>query len=139
MNTTKYVFGLAAAAAVALGTSGASAQSSAPVSRESVKAETKASGSLAPAGQGPGANESGNTGRSTKTRAQRKSEAVMERDMGGLTPAGVGGVKPDHMNPVTKPAKSRAAVKGETEDAAKARTLQPAGETPQPSSEAPKK
>ena len=95
MNTTKYVFGLAAAATVALGTSGASAQSSDPVSRESVKAETKASGSLAPAGQGPGANESGNTGRSTKTRAQRKGETVMERDMGGLTPAGVGGVKPE--------------------------------------------
>ncbi|NUZ08502.1 hypothetical protein [Piscinibacter koreensis] len=63
----------------------------------------------------------------------------MERDMGGLTPAGVGGVKPDHMQPQTQAAKSRAGVKADTSNAAKSGTLQPAGETPQPSSQAPKK
>lgn len=134
MNTLKS-FVLTAAAAVALSASGAFAQSSAPVSRDSVKAGTKASGSLAPAGQGPGANESANTGRSNKTRAQRKGEVKMEREMGGLTPAGVGGVKPDHMNPVRTPAKNRADVKNE----AKTGLRQPAGEAPQPSGEAPKK
>lgn len=133
MNT-KLSFGIAtAAAALALIAQGGLAQSS-DVSGTGAKAQTQraqATRSFTPAGQGPGVREPQNTGRSTKTRAEEKSETLMERNMGGLTPAGQGGVKPDHMNPVIAQAKSRTAVKAETKAAARAGTLQPAGEAPQ--------
>ncbi|NUZ08444.1 hypothetical protein [Piscinibacter koreensis] len=134
MNT-KLSFGIAAAA-LALMAQGALAQSSdaSGVGAQATTQRGQATRSLAPAGEGPGLVGSQNTGRSTKTRAQRKSETLMERNMGGLTPAGQGGVKPDHMNPVVPQAKSRAAVKAETQAAARSGTLQPAGEAAQPSS-----
>lgn len=139
---SKHVFHLAAAAALAALTAPAAFAQAAPVSRESVKAETKAAaaaGTLMPAGQGAGTKGSGDTGRSNKTRAERKSETIMERDMGGLTPAGQVSAKPDHMNKVHGHPKKRATVKGQTRAAARAGSLQPAGEAPQPSSDTQKK
>ena len=140
---TNHVIHMATAAAVAaLIAPAAFGQASAPVSRASVKAETKAAeaaGTLTPAGEGPGTVRSGDTKRSTKTRAERKGETIMERNMGGLTPAGQGAAKPDHMNKVHAHPRNRAAVKSETTAAQRAGTLQPAGEAPQPSSDAPKK
>lgn len=139
----KHVIHLAAAGAAAASIAPAAfAQASAPVSRESVKVETRAAeaaGKLTPAGEGPGTKGSGDTSRSTKTRAERKSETTMERNMGGLTPAGQGGAKPDHMNKARAHPRNRAAVKSETEAAQHAGTLQPAGEAPQPSSDPQKK
>lgn len=131
-----------AAAVAALSAPAVFAQASAPASRADVKAETKAAasaGKLTPAGEGPGTKGSGDTGRSTKTRADGKADTTMERNMGGLTPAGQGGAKPDHMNPARAQPKNRNTVKSETRAAQRAGTLQPAGEAPQPSSDAPKK
>ena len=141
MNT-KHIHSVAAAAFAVLLGQGTAAQTSEPTSRASVKEATKeaaASGTLTPAGQGPGVQESDKGPRSTKTRAAQKSEVVMERNMGGLTPAGPGGAKPDHMNPVKPAVKNRADVKSETKAAAKSGTLQPAGEAAQPANEPPKK
>jgi hypothetical protein len=134
MNT-KLFLGIAAAA-LALVAQGALAQSS-DVSGASSNAPRQ-SRSLAPAGQGPGF-ETQDTGRSTKSREQRKQETLMESSMGGLTPAGQAGVKPDHMNPVIAQERSRAAVNAETNAAARAGVLQPAGESPEPSSPPAKK
>ena len=133
---------LAAAAVTALLAQGATAQTTEPASRASVKEATQEAArtkSLTPAGEGQSVRGSDPGPRSTKTRAAGKSETRMERDMGGLTPAGQGGAKPDHMNPVRTVAKNRSAVKSETRAAEKAGTLQPAGEAPQPASESPKK
>lgn len=131
----KQVYGLAAAAMLAVFAQSALAQNTATGSGGT----PTASGSLAPAGQGPGAMASGNDGKSNRTRANRKAEVKMEREMGGLTPAGQGGVKPDHMNKVTPRVKSRADVKAETRAAERSGTLQPAGETPQPVGQPPRK
>lgn len=139
---TNHFMSMAAAAAAVLLAPGVYAQSSAPASRESVKAETRAAaaaGTLTPAGQASIVKEPGRKSRSTKTRAQRKADTNMERAMGGLTPAGQGSAKPDHMNTVPVQPKNRAAVQSETRAAERAGTLTPAGEATRPSTDAPKR
>src|SRR4051794_14274479 len=82
------------AAACAVFAQAAMAQpASAPASRADVKADTRAdqkSGTLVPAGQGPGAMTSGGTGStsSTTTRAERKDTTKAARASGELKPTG---------------------------------------------------
>lgn len=123
------IYALTGAALLAVVATTTVAQTNSPDVR--TESSMTRSGSLAPAGQGPGAMGT-EMQRSTRTRAERKSETLMERRMGGLTPAGQGGVKPDHMHPTSPRVKSRASVMAKTRAAERAGTLQPAGETPQP-------
>ena len=139
---TKNVLTVVAAAAFAVFAQGAFAQASAP-SRGEVKAETKAaekSGTLTPAGQGPGAMTSDKGGMSTKTRAERKGETKAARASGDLKPAGeASDMKTDKMEKNAKSTKTRAERKAETKAAIKAHQTTPAGEATQPAGEAPKK
>jgi len=132
---------LSALAAVAIFSQGAFAQSSAPVSRAEVKAEAK-TGSLAPAGQGPGAmaGSAATTGKSTKTRMERKEETKSAKASGSLKPAGdAAEMKDDKAEKMKGGMVNRADRKASTKAAVKSGTTQPAGEAPQPSGEAPKK
>jgi len=117
-----------------------------------VSAQTSAtpSGSMAPAGQGPGATTSSpeTSGMSTKSRATVKAQTRKAEASGQLQPAGeaatpIGGATMAPMNgeqTTTTPASHlhRASVKRQTRTAERNGTLQPAGEAPQPSSEKPK-
>ncbi len=113
------------------------------------------SGSLAPAGQGPGAMTSSpeGAGMSTKSRASVKAETRRAQARGTLQPAGeapapIGGATSSGANAdksmtshksTHRSTRHRAAVKRQTKAAEMNGTLQPAGEATQPSSEPPKK
>jgi len=143
---TKLALG-AVAAAVAMFSQGAFAQTATttdtPKARADVKAEAK-TGALAPAGQGPIASQPSKM--SDKSRDERKATTKADRASGGLKPAGEG-VKPagDSMSKDDKAEKNtgsnttRADRKADTKAAVKARTTQPAGESPQPAAEKPMK
>ena len=131
----------AVVAAIALFSQGAFAQTSMPASRAEVKAEAK-TGALAPAGQGPGAmaGSAATTGKSTKTRMERKDDTKMAKDAGTLKPAGEAAeMKDDKADRIKGSDTSRADRKATTKAAVKSGTTQPAGESPQPAGEAPKK
>ena len=81
----------AVVAAIAVFSQTAFAQASAPVTRDQRKADTAAankSGTLAPAGQGPGAMASQPSTGSDKTRTDRKAQTEADRKAGKLAPAG---------------------------------------------------
>lgn len=127
-------YSIVATALLAVVAQSSLAQTTTAAPREAVKAETKAaasSGSLIRPGEAPDATASREHRRSTKTRAQRKSETAMERRMGGLMPAGQGDVIEDHMNRPRRQMKSRPEVKQETKAAAQSGALTPAGEATQ--------
>lgn len=131
----------AVAAAIAMISQGALAQSAAPVTRADVKAEAK-SGALAPAGQGPGAmaGSAATTGKSTKTRMERKEDTKMAKDAGALKPAGEAAeMKDDKTDKMKGSTTTRADRKATTKAAVSSGNTQPAGEAPQPAGEKPKK
>jgi hypothetical protein len=141
ISMTKQLALSALIAVVAVFSQGAFAQASVPASRAEVKAEAK-TGALAPAGQGPGAmiGSATTTGKSTKTRMERKSETKMAKDTGALKPAGdAAEMKDDKAEKMKGGTVDRAGRKAATKAAVKSGTTQPAGETPQPVGEAPKK
>ncbi|MGZ8260788.1 MAG: hypothetical protein ACXWUL_09585 [Caldimonas sp.] len=133
----------AVAAAVAVFSQGAFAQTTdAPKARADVKAEAR-TGALAPAGQGPMASAPSKT--SDKTRDERKATTKADRSAGALKPAGEA-VKPagaagkdDKADKVTGSMTTRDERKATTRAAVKSGQTQPAGEAPQPSAEKPKK
>ena len=104
--------------------------------------------SLAPAGEGPGAQGSSPSKMSDKSRASVKATTKAENMSGGLAPAGnlaapVGELSRNvdadkSMAPKTS-TKSRSDVKADTKGARATGSLQPAGEAAQPVNEAPKK
>ena len=125
------------AAAIAVFSQGAFAQASSPT-RAAVKAEAK-TGSLAPAGQGPGASSPPSTGMSTKTRAERKGETQSARSTDALKPAGEAAeMKDDKADKMKGSNTTRAERKATTKEAVKTGQTQPAGEAPNPVA-APKK
>lgn len=106
------------------------------------------SGSIAPAGEGPGAETGAPNMGSTKSRSSVKAQTRSAEKAGMLAPAGesptpLGSVtgKIDLGNAMahTGSVQSRRHVKAQTKAARSNDTLQLAGEAPQPSSEAPKK
>ena len=121
-------------AALAVFSQGAFAQASSPT-RAEVKAEAK-KGSLAPAGEGPGAMASAPKG-SDKTRAERKAQTKADAKAGALKPAGEAA---DMKTGVTAGSdKTRAERKAQTSADIKAGKTQPAGEAAAPVGDAPKK
>ncbi len=131
MNT-KLILG-AAVAAVAVFSQGAFAQASSPT-RAEVKAQAK-TGSIAPAGEGPGAmaGSANTTGHSTKSRMMRKENTKAAEKAGALVPAGEGpGAMAGSANTTGHSTKSRMMRKDETKAEAKAGTLVPAGEAMNP-------
>ena len=133
-------FRLAAIAALT-----ASLFAAAPVLAQNSTEKPTRSGSLAPAGEGPGAMASAPTKGSDRSRASVKAQTKAAEATGGLTPAG------QATQPVAAPTreggalattgstKSRSAVKAQTKAAERSGTLQPAGDTPNPVNEPPKK
>ena len=104
--------------------------------------------SLAPAGQGPGAQGSAPSTMSDKSRSTVKMQTKDANKMGGLAPAGqtpqpVGQTSSnqdaDKSMMSKSSTKSRSAVKAETKADAKAGALQPAGQATQPVDTPPKK
>jgi hypothetical protein len=122
--------------AIAVFSQGAFAQASSPT-RAEVKAQAR-TGSLAPAGEGPGAMSSAPAKTSDKTRAERKATTKMDRASGSLKPAGEAADAKDGQ-PAAGSTTTRADRKATTKAAAKAGTLQPAGEAAGPVGDAPKK
>ena len=127
------------AGALALGTT-ADAQTNA--------ASPTRSGSLAPAGQGPGAEASAPTRASNRSRASVKAQTKAQSQSGDLVPAGQAPAPyatlrrdTDSGKPTvgTDSTRSRADVKAQTRSARATGSLQPAGEAPMPSTDAPKK
>ena len=132
---TKFVLG-AVAAAVAVFSQGAFAQASSPT-RAEVKSQAK-TGGLAPAGEGPVANQPSKA--SDKTRDERKATTKADAKSGNLKPAGEAAEAKDDKASKTKTSTaSRADTKAETKAAVKSGKTQPAGEAPQPSGEMQKK
>jgi hypothetical protein len=89
--SSKLILVATLATAATLAWQSASAQASAPVSREQRKAETAAAnkaGQLAPAGGSLPAAKS--TEKSTTSRDQRRAETAAANQAGQLAPAGVG-------------------------------------------------
>ena len=127
---TKTSLAVAAATASLLCTA-AFGQSSAPVTRAEVKAETRTaekSGQLVPAGEGP---EFHDSMKSSKTRAQRKAETRAARKAGELEPAGDAEIaKEDREILAQKTTVNRADRKAQTRAQEKAGKLTPAGEGP---------
>ncbi len=125
---------------------GAFAMSSANAIDEAGK-PTKA-GSLAPTGEGPGAQGSAPSRSTDKSRASVKADTAAANRSGTLAPAGQATVPSEmitssqdadrSMAPKTS-TKSRSAVKDATKADRAAGTLRPAGEAPQPYNESPKK
>jgi hypothetical protein len=129
---TKLVLG-AVAAAVAVFTQGAFAQTSTSPSRAEVKAEAK-HGALAPAGQGQVASQPSKA--SDKTRDERKATTKSDRSAGALKPAGEGAEMKDVKADRKKGGQvNRAERKASTKAAVKSRSTQPAGDSPQPAGE----
>ena len=122
-------------AAIAVFSQGAFAQASSPT-RAEVKAQAK-TGSLAPAGEGPGAMASAPKG-TDKTRMERKATTKADRASGSLKPAGDAADQKDGQ-PTPGSVTTRADRKARTKAEARTGSLQPAGEAPQPVGEAPKK
>jgi hypothetical protein len=127
----------AVVAAIAVFSQGAFAQASAPVTRAEVKAQAK-SGSLAPAGEGPGAMASQPSKASDKTRMERKDQTKADAKSGKLAPAGEG---PGAMGsqPSKASDKTRMERKDQTKADIKAGATQPAGEAANPIAVPPKK
>ena len=124
-------------AALAVFSQGAFAQASSPT-RAEVKAEAK-KGSLAPAGEGPGAMASAPMG-TDKTRAERKATTKTDAKSGGLKPAGdAADMKDDKADKMKGTDKTRAERKAQTKADVKAGKTQPAGEAAAPVGDAPKK
>ncbi len=106
------------------------------------------SGSLAPAGEGPGTQGSAPSRTADKSRAAVKADTAAANRSGTLAPAGQATVPAGmitsnqdadrSMTPKT-PTKSRSAVKDATKADRAAGALQPAGEAPVPYTEPPKK
>ena len=119
-----------AAAVAALFAQASFAQTAAPATRADVKAEAKAN--KTPAGEAQNPIGGTPTGKSTKTRAERKAETRAANKGKQLTPAGERGPAPAA---ATGPAAARPDVKAETKAAVKAGTTIKAGEGP----DAPKK
>lgn len=131
----------AVAAAVALFSQAALAQTTAPASRAEVKADTKSAKSV-PAGEAVGPVASTPAGMATtRSREERKSTTKMEAKTGDLKPAGEAANRKEAMQEKTKPSQTtRADRKAETKAAVKAGETQPAGEAAQATpSGAPKK
>ena len=117
----------ALAVAATLAWQSASAQASAPVSREQRKADTAAAnkaGDLTPAGGGE-APKAKSTAKSTVSRDQRKAETAKMNQEGQLAPAGGSLAEPAHGKPSTKTKAQRAA---EIEEARKKGEMAPAGQ-----------
>ena len=129
---TKLVLG-AVAAAVAVFSQGAFAQSASSPTRAEVKAEAK-KGGLAPAGEATGSVTPSKA--SDKTRDERKATTKADRSAGKLAPAGeaTGSTNPGKGSDV-----DRAARKADTKAAVKSGKTVPAGEAAQPSSDKPMK
>jgi hypothetical protein len=122
---------LAAALAATVIPSLALAQASAPLTREQVKAETRAAqkaGQLTPAGQG-GARSAAPSQPSTLTKEERKAATLEARKKGELQPASVTQAA-DVADAKKKSTKSRGDRKAETAEARKKGELVPAGEGP---------
>ena len=137
---TKLAFS-AVAVAIAMLSQASFAQTATPAARADVKADAK-SGSLAPAGQGPGAmaGSAATTGKSAKTRVERKDDTKMAKDAGTLKPAGEAAeLKDDKADKMKGTNTTRAERKATTKAAVSSGTTQPAGEAPQPAAEKPKK
>jgi hypothetical protein len=133
---TKLVLG-AVAAAVAVFTQGAFAQTSTAPSRADVKAEAR-QGALAPAGQGQVASQPSKA--SDKTRDERKATTKGDRSAGSLKPAGdAAEMKDDKADKKKGGQVNRAERKASTKAAVKSRSTQPAGDSPQPAGEKPMK
>lgn len=114
--------------------------------RPEVKADTKASGSLAPPGQGPGASAPKAAGgtMSDTSRSERKETTKAQNQAGALTPPGqgqkpAGAMTKDDKADANMSTRSRADRKAETAAANKAGAVQPPGEAARPISEPPKK
>jgi len=120
-------------AAAAMSIAAFAQDSTPPISRAEVKAETRAAekaGRLTPAGEGAAPTEKVTT-KSTKTRAQRKAETMQARKSGDLAPAGEAeDAKEDKELRSTRSTKTRAQRKAEVRADAKAGKLIPAGEGP---------
>lgn len=131
---TKLALG-AIAAAVAMFSQGAFAQASAPVTRAEVKAEAKAAPKI-PAGEAPIVNPASpdaKNAKSTKTRAERKSETKSDRSAGALKPAGEADTMKDEKAEKMKASTTtRADRKAETKAAVKSGQTMPAGEAATP-------
>ena len=104
--------------------------------------------SLAPAGQGPGAQGSAPSTMSDKSRSSVKMQTKDANKTGGLAPAGQapqpvgqtsGNQDADKSMMSNSSTKSRSAVKADTKADAKAGALQPAGQAPQPVNSTPQK
>ena len=104
--------------------------------------------SLAPAGEGPGAEASAPSKTSDRSRASVKSSTKAANMAGGLAPAGnlsapvsdlTRNVDADRAMAPKSSTKSRSAVKADTKADRAAGTLQPAGEAAQPANDPPKK
>jgi hypothetical protein len=133
---TKLVLG-AVAAAVAVFTQGAFAQSASSPTRAEVKQEAR-TGALAPAGQGQQAPAPSKM--SDKTRDERKATTKADVKSGATKPAGESAeLKDDKMSKTKGSTTDRSARKADTAAAVKSGKTQPAGESPQPSAEKPMK
>jgi hypothetical protein len=124
-----------ALAIVAMSSSTWSAQTAtAPGSRAEVKAETRAAeraGHLTPAGEGRPTDGTSNF-KSSKTRAERKSETLQARKNKELVPTGnAAQQKLDVALRAQKPTRTRAERKAETRQDIAQGQLVPAGEGPQ--------
>ena len=143
-RTTFLAASLALAGALTLTLNEASAQAPSMPTR---------SGSLAPAGEGPG-NEASSpytSGQSNRSRASVKAQTKAAAAARDLTPAGPAEAPvgmPNMISANTDKGRalapkrsdvSRASVKTQTQSARSAGSLQPAGEAAQPSNEAPRK
>ena len=137
---SKLAFG-AVVAALAVFSTTAFAQASAPVTREQRKADTAAankSGNLAPAGQGPGAMASQPSTGSDKTRTDRKAQTQADIKSGKTAPAGEGPGAAAKANTSTSD-KTREQRKAQTQADIKSGATQPAGEAANPVAVPPKK
>ena len=139
---TKLALG-AVVAAIAVFSTSAFAQASAPVTREQRKAETAAAnkaGTLAPAGEAATQKAAdANTKTSDKTRTDRKAQTQADIKAGKTAPAGEAATqKAADANTKTSD-KTREQRKAQTQADIKAGATQPAGEAANPVSTPPKK
>jgi len=124
--SSKSILVSALAIAATLAWQSASAQASAPMTRDQRKAETAAankSGELTPAGGGE-APKAKSTSKSTVSRDQRKAETAKMNEEGKLAPAGGSLNEPTHGKASTK---TRAQRQAEIEEARKKGEMVPAG------------
>jgi len=125
--SSKFILVATLATAATLTWQSASAQASAPVSREQRKAETAAmneSGQLTPAGGGEAPKAKSKQAPSSMTREQRKAETAKANEAGQLAPAGGSLPQTQTGTPSTK---TKADRQKEVEEARKKGELVPAG------------